>query len=52
MLSIDGTVIKCNPFKRSQNVKDDLFCDIACSPNGHFIAACYSDGMLIWDAAA
>ena len=54
MLSTDGTVIKCGPFKRSQNVKDDSFYDIACSPNGHFIAACcnYSDGMLIWDTAA
>lgn len=33
-------------------MKDDPFYDIACSPNGHFIAACHSDGILIWDAAA
>ena len=52
MLSTDGTVIKTGPFKRSQNPKDDPFYGIACSPNGHFIAACYSDGVLIWDAAA
>ena len=52
MLSTDGTVIKSGPFKRSQNVKDDPFYDIASSPNGHYIAACYSNGMLIWDAAA
>ena len=32
-------------------MKDDPIYDIACSPNGHFIAACYSDGILIWDAA-
>ena len=52
MLSTDGTVIKIGPFKRAQNLKDDPFYGIACSPNGHFIAACYSDGILIWDAAA
>ena len=52
MLSTDGTVIKSGPFKRSQDLKDDPIYDIACSPNGHFIAVCYSDGILIWDAAA
>ena len=52
MLSTDGIVIKSGPFKRSQKVKDDPFYDIACSPNGQFIAACYGDGLLIWDAAA
>jgi len=52
MLNTDGTVIKVGPFKRSQNLKDDPLYDIACSPNGHFIAGCHNDGILIWDAAA
>ena len=52
MLSTDGTAIKSSPFKRSQILRDDPLYDVACSPNGHFIAACHSDGILIWDAAA
>lgn len=52
MLSTDGTAIKSGPFKRSQMLRDDPLYDMACSPNGHFIAACHSDGILIWDAAA
>ena len=52
MLSTDGTAIKSGPFKRSQSLRSDPVYDIAYSQNGHFIAACYSDGILIWDAAA
>ena len=52
MLSTDGAAIKSRPFKRSQSLRSDPVYDIAYSQNGHFIAACYSDGILIWDAAA
>lgn len=52
MLSTDGTVLKSGPFKWSQNSKDDPIYDITCSQNGHFIAVCHGDGILIWDAAA
>ena len=52
MLSTDGIAIKSGPFKRSQILRDDPLYYIACSPNGHFIAACHNDGILIWDAAA
>ena len=52
MLSTDGTVIKNGPFKRSQILRDDPIYNIAYSPNGHFFAVRYSDGILIWDAAA
>jgi len=52
MLSTDGTVIRNGPFKFPQPQKNDSLYDIAYSKNGHFMAACHHDGILIWDAAA
>ena len=48
MLRCDETVIKTGTFKYAQTWKDDPFYSITCSPNGHFIAASYSDGIVIW----
>lgn len=52
MLSTNGAVIRTGPFKHPQPPKDDPIYDIACSRNGHFMAACHHNGISIWDIAA
>ena len=49
----DGTVIKHSSSKKvSQPPQNDPVYAVSYSPNGHYLAACYNKGILLWDAPA
>ena len=47
----DGTVVRQGPFSKSaQQPRNDPVYALSYAPNGHYLAACYSEGVLLWDA--
>lgn len=54
VLYTDGTVVKqaSDSSKKLQKMPNDPIYGISYSPNGHYLAVCYSKGVLLWDAPA
>jgi WD40 repeat protein len=57
ILYTDGTVVKqasnsSKPLQKTPNPSNDPIYAMSYSPNGHYLAVCYSKGVLLWDAPA